>query len=524
MMSKINKKIIITILCVLLTFCMVACSNPYLDNSETDKTFGVVPEPTPIINVNNPDDAKGSITFGLYGYDTLHPLLTQNKAIQKYMTLVYDSLVEYDIECKPTPSIAKSWETVDGGLTWNIKIHDNVYFHDGSQLTVYDIKNTLEWIKSNQCYYSYCAQGVVSYKVISQFEIDIVLGNVDALFPHKLNFPILKSEDINAGFTVPNGTGMYKFLSANNNVFSFEINKLYFGTSPKIKNININAFENAKDLNESNVDVILNFGDNVIKYAKKDLYNVNQYKDSVVSCLVPSEKTEIEVRKFVNTNIDRDLLIKASMADCAISTDSILPEDAYFMKGYNNTSNSENVAKPESLTFIVCKEDEDLLRLSDMIKTQFKKIGVLCEILIYDVSEFNTSLMSGEYDFALVNYDMKSVPDVEAMFATNGSLNYNNFNDDSVNRLIDSIKNAYSEKDISSVVDNNTFLSYCNAQTVKLASRLKDVLPVICLCRQNASVSLSKNVTGVSLYNFNYWNTLEFTSWEMREYNVQNQK
>ena len=64
----------------------------------------------------------------------------------------------------------------------------------------------------------------------------------------------------------------------------------------------------------------------------------------------------------------------------------------------------------------------------------------------------------------------------------------------------------------------------CNAQTVKLASRLKDVLPVICLCRQNASVSLSKNVTGVSLYNFNYWNTLEFTSWEMREYNVQNQK
>lgn len=517
MMSKINKKIIITILCVLLTFCMVACSNPYLDNIESDKTFEVVPEPTPIINVNNPDDAKGSITFGLYGYDTLHPLLTQNKAIQKYMTLVYDSLVEYDIECKPKPSIAKSWETVDGGLTWNIKIHDNVYFHDGSQLTVYDIKNTLEWIKSNQCYYSYCAQGVESYKVISQFEIDIVLGNVDALFPHKLNFPVLKSEDINAEITVPNGTGMYRFVSADNNSLLFEINKLYFRNCPKIKNLTIKTFENAKDLNDSDVDVILNFGDNVIQYAKKDLYNVNQYKDSVVSSLIPSEKTEIGIRKFVYTNIDRELLIKASMADCAISTDSILPEDAYFMKGYNNNYNFDNVVKPDSLKFIICKDDEDLLRLSDMINTQFKKIGVSCEVLTLEYSEFNTVLMSGEYDFAFVNYDMKSVPDVEAMFATNGTLNYNNFNDDSVNSLIDSIKNAYNDKDISSVVDNDTFITYCNAQTVKLALRIKETLPIICLCRKNASVSLSKNVIGVSLYNFNYWNTLDFVSWEMRE-------
>ena len=517
MINNFIKKFIISFLCIMLTLCLVSCSNPYLDDNGTDKTFDIIPEPTPIINVINPDDAKGSITLGLYGYDTLNPLLTQNKSIQKYMTLVYDSLIVYDVECKPSGKIAKSWTTIDGGITWNIKIHDNVYFHDGSQLTVYDVKNTLEWIKNNPSEYSYCAQGIVSYKVISQFEIDIVLENADALFPHKLNFPVLKSEDLNAEFVRPNGTGMYKFVSSDNNAFSFEINKLYFGICPKIKNVTINTFESAKELNESNVDVILNFGDNVIQYAKKDSYNVNQYNDSVVSCMIPSAKTDIGVRKFVNTTIDRELLIKASMADCAIVTDSVLPEDMYFMKGYNNALITDGAVKPQTLTFIVCKDDEDLLRLSNMVKTQFDKINVSCEILSFKTDEFNAALLAGEYDFAFVNFDMKCVPDVESMFATNGALNYNNFNDDSINRLIYSIKNAYSEKDISLVVDNDSFLTYCSGQTVKLASRLKEVLPVICLCRKNASVALSKNVTGVSLYNFNYWNTLKFESWEMRE-------
>ena len=516
-MNYFNKKIISFFICILLAVCLVSCSNPYLDDNDAIKSFDVIPEPTPIINVNNPDDAKGNITMGLYGYDTLNPLLTQNKAIQKYMTLVYDSLIVYDIECKPSSGIAKSWETLDGGYTWKIRIYDNVFFHDGAQLTVYDVKNTLEWIKNNDCYYSYCAKGVVSYKIISQFEIDIVLENVDALFPHKLNFPVLKSEDINSDFTVPNGTGMYKFVSADNNNFSFEINKLYFGICPKIKTITVKTFDNAKELNDSNVDVILNFGDNVIKYNKKDLYDVCQYNDSIVSCMIPSDKIDMGVRKFVNTNINRELLIKASMADCAVTTDSILPEEAYFMKGYSNLLNFEGVVKPQNLSFIVCKEDEDLLRLSEMVKTQFEKIEVVCDISILETDDFNAALLAGEYDFAFVNFEMKCVPEVEAMIATNGALNYNSFNDDSVNRLIDSIKNAYSEKEISSVVDNDSFLTYCSGQTLKLASRLKEVLPFICLCRKNASVSLSRNVTGVSLYNFNYWNTLNFTSWEMRE-------
>lgn len=518
MFKRFAKKTITFVLCLLIAGTFLSCSNPYLENSQSIPTLKTEAKPTPQESRNDPEKAEGTLSFGLYEYDTLNPLETQNAAIREYMTLVYDSLIVYDNECRPTGSVAENWETSDGGLTWNIKIKENVFFHDGSNLTVYDVKNTLEWLKNNESFYSFSSEAVVSYKILSQYEIEIVLACADALFPSKLSFPLLKSEELGADFKKPNGTGKYKYVSDTGSSFTFEINKTYFGHIPKIKNIEIQIYSDAETLYKSNSDVILGFGDDTIKYAKKDGYKVSQYESSVACAMVPSEKIKTEVRHFVNNAIDKTLVVRAAMADCASVKNFWFAQDTYFMKNFTNMENIKySEIKPESLRLIVNKSDEELVRMAYVIEKQLDEKGVVCQLFEYTDEEFSVILQSGEYDFAFMNYQIKPFPDLEVFFGQNGKMNYNKFYDESVNNLILSIKNAYIDKEISSVTDNNSLYVYVNNQTLKLSAKLIETIPIVCLCNKYNTVTISDNIDGVNLYNFTFWNTMDITNWSVKQ-------
>lgn len=514
MARRFKSKTIYIFLWLLTVVCLVSsCTESNLTDLSNKPSLDIETEATPDSTENDPNKAEGSISLGLYCLDTLNPLTTKNLSVLKYMSLVFDSLIVYDNQCKPVPCLAESWETKDGGITWSFKIKENIYFHDDSVFTVYDVKNTLEWIKNNDSFYSYCAESVVSYKIKSQYEIDIILAEADALFPSKMNFPILKSENLGGGFTTPNGTGVYKYINSLDDKYIFEVNKKYFGNFPKIKNIEIQCFVDAEALNKSNVDVILNFGDNVIKYAKNDGYAVRQYSSNTVCAMIPSEKIQLGVRHFVNENIDKTLIVHAAMADCASETDVLLPQDTYFTKGLYNLEGSFDEIKPDKLKFVVDKNDEDLIRIAFVVEKQLEELSVECETLILSTEEYSEFLKNGDYDFAFKNYELQFVPDLDEFFAPDGALNYNKFTDESVSGLMLSLNNSYIEKEISGVVDNESLYSYVNNQTLKLGTRLREVLPIICLCRKNASISVSNNVKDISLYNFTFWNTMDVTSW-----------
>lgn len=511
---RLKNKIVYIFLWLIIVVCLISsCAKSETTYSSNAPTLNNESQTTPDNSINDPNKAEGNISLGLYGFDTLNPLLTRNSFIIEYMSLVFNSLIEYDNQCKPVPCLAESWETNDGGVTWSFKIKENIYFHDDSVFTVYDVKNTLEWLKSNNSYYSYCAEDVVSYKIKSQHEIDIILAEADALFPSKMDFPILKSENLGDGFTTPNGTGAYKYKNSSDGKYIFEINKNYFGKFPKIKSIEIQCFDDAEALHESNADVILNFGDNVIKYAKKDGYAVRQYSSSTVCAMVPSENIQLNVRHFINENIDKTLIIHAALADCASEINVLLPQDTYFTKGLYNVGESFDITKPDRIKLIVDKNDEDLVRIAFVVEKQLKALSIECETLVLSSEEYSASLKTGDYDFAFKNYELKFVPDLDDFFSLEGALNYNKFADESVRDLMMSINNSYSEKEISGVVDDASLYSYVSNQTLKLGTRLSEVLPIICLCRKNASISVSDNIKDISLYNFTFWNTMDITSW-----------
>lgn len=75
--------------------------------------------------------------------DNFNPILSSTTYGYNVHSQVYARLFEFNEKFEPKPYVAKSWTPSDNGLTWTIKIHEGIKFHDGAELTADDVVFTL---------------------------------------------------------------------------------------------------------------------------------------------------------------------------------------------------------------------------------------------------------------------------------------------------------------------------------------------------------------------------------------------
>ncbi|MCX8173421.1 MAG: ABC transporter substrate-binding protein [Thermoplasmata archaeon] len=77
---------------------------------------------------------------------TLNPCTAEDDYTLRVLSLVYDSLAYTNRTTgSAEPGLAASWETADG-LTWTVKLRDNLKWHDGTLLTADDVVFTYNFI------------------------------------------------------------------------------------------------------------------------------------------------------------------------------------------------------------------------------------------------------------------------------------------------------------------------------------------------------------------------------------------
>ena len=65
--------------------------------------------------------------------------LVQNGPTQLVAGDIYESLLRYDTELNPQPSLSESWEVSEDGLTYTFDLQDDVTWHDGEPFTADDV-------------------------------------------------------------------------------------------------------------------------------------------------------------------------------------------------------------------------------------------------------------------------------------------------------------------------------------------------------------------------------------------------
>lgn len=143
-MKKAFTKILSGCLAAVMAFSLTACqgnsggasgSETQASTSDTVSTEPVqvteLPEATGIV--------KDSLNIGTTAlWATLSPFQTTNNQYGPFVKTLYDRLaVVYDGEY--VPQMAESWEVADDGVTWTVKIHDNITDSEGTLITADDI-------------------------------------------------------------------------------------------------------------------------------------------------------------------------------------------------------------------------------------------------------------------------------------------------------------------------------------------------------------------------------------------------
>lgn len=171
------------------------------------------PSATPSDDRANDPDA--SITVGVrFLQPSWDPAKMPGATIVPIYQLVYDSLVGLDAEMNLVPSLAESWETTDGGTTWDFELRDDVVFSDGSTFDAADVKATLEHYAGEGSNTRADLATVTAVEVVDEHTVRIVQDAANVGIPETMAGRaglVLSSEAVASGdFSTAVGTG--KFL------------------------------------------------------------------------------------------------------------------------------------------------------------------------------------------------------------------------------------------------------------------------------------------------------------------------
>ena len=182
-----------------------------LNNQETE-----IPEEEPVEEAE--EEIIKEITLGIAEFDTINPILSNNKHVQEISKIIFEPLLEIDSEYKIKNCIAKDWAKTSQ-TTYLIKIRDDIKWSDGQALTVDDVIFTIDILKKTPSIYAYNVQYVIRADKIDENSLQITLDHEIPFFEYNLIFPIMsknyyEGQDFSTTEknNMPVGSGKYKIV------------------------------------------------------------------------------------------------------------------------------------------------------------------------------------------------------------------------------------------------------------------------------------------------------------------------
>ncbi|AKL95870.1 nickel-binding periplasmic protein NikA [Clostridium aceticum] len=164
--------------------------------------------------------------------------------------LIYNNLVELDMNFKKSPGLAESWKMSDDGKTWTFELRKNVVFHDGTPWDAEAAKINLDirregtgkgWLSA-----------VEEVEVVAPHTLAVHLKEPVYTFASDLTPPFLamvspKAFDAEGNVTEAIGTGPFKLTSwTTDSEFVMERNEEYFAGAPTLEKLTFKVIPDAE--------------------------------------------------------------------------------------------------------------------------------------------------------------------------------------------------------------------------------------------------------------------------------------
>ena len=418
-------------------------------------------------------------------YDTMNPLISNNKNVQEISKIIYEPLVTLDSNLKLQYCLAKEIAKKDDN-TYIIKLRDEVYFQDGTKFTAKDVKYTMDTIIFNlggkSKYYSNIAS-VSALNVIDDYTISISIDKKIPFFEYYLTFPIMsekyfENEDFTLSSKTPMavGTGKFSIESIDNNVIKLVRNENYWDKDKitMVKEVYVNLYANIGEVYDAfkngDIDVINVSTTDIDNYIGTLGHTKVEYKTRHYDFISFNNQNAIfsdaNVRKALSLVIDKNSLVATSLGQGYIPSNfsldmgsflysdilnvatnldeakQILENDGWKYQNNEWIKNIDGKNQKLEFTIIVNSNNEQRKSVADNIVGQYANFGV--PVTIKEVSEekYNEILNKKDYDVIIAGLECGLSPNVETFFGENNLANYSN---EEMNNLLVEVSNTTDE-------------------------------------------------------------------------------
>ena len=200
---------------------------------------------------------KDSVTIGWPSdVPSWDPNLRFTPDAQSLFKMVYDQPLDQAPDLKLVPHLITKWDLAPDALSLKISIRDDVTFHDGSKMTMDDVKFTFfERTKAPEKIDTKSVWGSMKeFEITSPTEAVMKFGKPMPTAPQWLSFlgsyvvskAYFSKADAETIATKPMGTGPYKVVSyERDSRITLERNDAYWGEKPKLKTISVEIIKDA---------------------------------------------------------------------------------------------------------------------------------------------------------------------------------------------------------------------------------------------------------------------------------------
>ena len=418
--------------------------------------------------------AKDSITIATMGETPSLSPTEHNAVAGDYMNLLtYNKLFKREMDMNPVPDLVDSYENISD-TEWQFKIKQGVKFHDGSEMTVEDVKASLEWAQGFAEVNLY-NKDIVSVDIVDETTVKITTDGPDAMLLDNLchhGNSIVPKKLIDEGHdfnTEPIGTGPYKLVEWNRgDSLVFEAFEDYFGGAPAIKHMTWKIIPEGSSrtiaLEAGEVDFIVEVENmDADRLRENPDVEVIEYENTSVNWLMlNNEKPGLDnenVRHAINTAIDKESVITVALNGMGKPALSQMPMN--FAGATEENADTYDAAKaqewldqsgvdPSTISLPIICSDDTKKRAGEVIQANLKEIGINATIENMDLATYLSATAEGDYTAAIGGYTSSSLLGYVVGVYHSSSINASNktrLNNAEVDALIDKAKTTLNEEE-----------------------------------------------------------------------------
>lgn len=206
---KRSKKVLLSVMTLVVTVALCACGG---DKGGETSTAGNNSTETNGSSATEGEIVRGGeITVGItQDLDSLDPHKMVQAGTREVLFNVFEGLVKANSDGDLVPAVASEYDISDDAKEYTFTLRDGITFHDGSAVTVEDIKYSIErYAEINSSAFS----NLESVEIVDESTVKVHLHEGNTEFLSMLTLEIVPQSNEANFATNPIGTGPFKFVS-----------------------------------------------------------------------------------------------------------------------------------------------------------------------------------------------------------------------------------------------------------------------------------------------------------------------